>query len=215
MLDLMLERVRRARGLDEIVVATTTMEPDDEIASVAGARGAMVFRGSEEDVLSRYVGAAAFAEAEVVVRLTADCPLIDPAVIERVLGVYRTLQAPAGLVRPTDLVTNTPPHGRTYPDGMDVEVFAVEGLARADAAAVAEAQDREHVTRRFHRLPFRVAVVDLDPPAGDVRITVDDPEDLERVRAIFEDLYPGNSVFDLRDILAWLDVPAQVRPGPR
>jgi spore coat polysaccharide biosynthesis protein SpsF len=198
LLDLMLERVQRARTLDGIVLATTTAGRDDEIAAIGRSRGVVVFRGSEDDVLGRYVGAAAMAMAEVVVRLTADCPLLDPAVIDRVVMAHRAREPPA------DLVTNAPPFGRTYPDGMDVEVFTSEALVRAGAMAC-DAGDREHVTRRFHRAPFQVGVVDLDPPAGDVRITVDYAEDLELVRAIFEDLHPRGSTFSLGDVLAWLE----------
>ena len=194
---LMLERVA-PRTLDAVVVATTTAARDDEIAAVARARGALVFRGDEEDVLGRYMGAAAFAGAEVVVRLTADCPLLDRSVIDRVVTMHRSLRSQV------DLVTNAPPAGRTYPDGMDVEVFTTAALARI-AAVATDSADREHVARRFHRPPFRTAVVDLEPSAGDVRITVDYPRDLERVRAIFESLYPRNPSFRLEDILALLD----------
>jgi spore coat polysaccharide biosynthesis protein SpsF len=198
LLDLMLERVQRAVTLDEIVVATTTFERDDEIAHVARGRGATVFRGSENDVLGRYVGAASFADAQVVVRLTADCPLLDPAIVDRIVTARRTLGKDA------DLVTNAPPLDRTYPDGMDVEVFTLDALVRADALATT-IEDREHVTRRFHRAPFRSTVIDLDPPAGDVRLTVDDGEDLDTVRAIYEDLQPHNPAFGLAEMLAWLD----------
>jgi spore coat polysaccharide biosynthesis protein SpsF len=194
LLDLMLERVLRAHTLDRVVVATTCAAADDEIATVARACGALVFRGSEYDVLDRYVCAAQAAQAEVVVRLTADCPLIDPAVIDLVVREHHG-QA--------DLVTNTPPHGRSYPDGMDVEVFTARMLARADALAT-DAADREHVTRRFHRAPFHAAVIDHEPSVGDVRITVDESDDLDRVRAIFEDLYPTNPAFGLPEILEWV-----------
>jgi len=197
LLDLMLERVERAGTLDGIVVATTTLARDDELVSIARSRGVAVFRGSEQDVLSRYVGAAAYASAEVVVRLTADCPLMDPAIIDRVVAMQRVVG------ERVDLVTNAPPHGRTYPDGMDVEVVTARTLAHVHELT-ADVGDREHVTRRLHRAPFHYQTVSLDPPAGDVRVTVDYPEDLERVRAIFEDLYPRYPAFALEDVLASL-----------
>jgi len=193
----MLERVERASTLSEIVLATTTAARDDELAAIAGRRGVTVFRGSESDVLSRYVGAAAVARAELVVRLTADCPLIDPDVIDHVVRV-----AQRTLGEGVDLVTNAPHTGRTYPDGMDVEVFTVQTLTRVDELATA-AEDREHVTLRLHRAPFHHAVVDLSVPAGEVRITVDYQSDLDRVQAIFEDLYPRNPTFGLQDVLDW------------
>lgn len=198
LLDLMLERVERARTLDEIVLATTTLSRDDELAAIARRRGASVFRGSEQDVLKRYAGAAALARAELVVRLTADCPLIDPDVIDHVVRIARRT-----LGDEVDLVTNAPHSGRTYPDGMDVEVLTARTLTRVEQLAIDPA-DREHVTLRLHRAPFRHAVVDMQKPAGEVRITVDDPRDLELVRAIFEDLYPRAPTFGLQDVLDWL-----------
>lgn len=204
LLELMLERLRRARTLDGVVLATTTAARDDELAALARGCGVAVSRGSERDVLDRYSGAAQLVQAEVVVRLTADCPLLDPAVVDRMVNAHRALAAQA------DLVTNAPPRGRTYPDGMDVEVFTVDALRKA--AAVSDEYDREHVTSRFYRRPFRVCVVDLDPAAGEVRVTVDDAGDLERVKRVFEELYPRNPLFSLEDVLRFLD--ADARPTP-
>jgi len=199
LLDLMLERVERARTIDAIVVATTTLPCDDQLARIAPRRGLITVRGSEQDVLSRYVAAAEKAAADVVVRLTADCPLLDPDVIDHVVSVHRQLDGRA------DLVTNAPPSGRTYPDGMDVEVFDAGTLARLRKLATSAA-DREHVTRRLHSPPFTSKTVELAPPAGDARVTVDDVEDLERVSAIFEQLYPRNPAFGLEDVLRCLAV---------
>jgi spore coat polysaccharide biosynthesis protein SpsF len=209
LLDLMLERVQRARTLSEIVLATTELARDNELAGIAARRGIRTFRGSEADVLGRYAGAAALARADLVVRLTADCPLIDPDVIDHVVGVARRT-----LSESVQLVTNAPRSGRTYPDGMDVEVLTAQTLACLDALA-GDAADREHVTLRLHRAPFRTAVVDLGEDAGEVRITVDYQSDLDRVRAIFEDLYPRSPAFGLRDVLDWLGAqpPAQYARG--
>jgi spore coat polysaccharide biosynthesis protein SpsF len=197
LLDLMVERVNRATSLDQLVLATTTLPRDDDLAKAAQRLGMTVVRGSESDVLSRYQAAVEVTSAEVVVRLTADCPLLDPAVVDRIISVYERSGAMM------DLVTNAPPFGRTYPDGMDVEVLDARTLDRIGEMAV-NAADREHVTRRLHSPPFATEVVHLHPPAGDVRITVDDVEDLDRVRAIFEQLYPLKPDFDLQDILVSL-----------
>lgn len=197
LLDLMLERVERARALSQIVLATTTLTRDDELVAIARGRGIETFRGSEQDVLSRYVGAATAARAEVVVRLTADCPLIDPAVIDHVVAVAHDT-----LGERVDLVTNAPHAGSTYPDGMNVEVLTAQTLARVDALATA-AEDREHVTLRLYRAPFHLEVVNLSSAADDVRITVDYQEDLDLVRAVFEDLYPRMPEFGLQEVLAW------------
>jgi len=102
-------------------------------------------------------------------------------------------------------VTNGPPEGRTYPDGMDVEVFATDALARVDELAE-DPRDREHVTSRLYRPPFRMSVVDLLPPAGEVRVTVDDRSDLELIRALFTDLYPRCATFSMEDVLHWLEL---------
>jgi spore coat polysaccharide biosynthesis protein SpsF len=183
----MLDRVAAAGALDALWVATTDAPRDDPIAELARASGAGVFRGSEHDVLCRYAGAAAAARADVVVRLTSDCPLLDPAVVDRVVAALDG----------HDLATNAPPAGRTYPDGMDVEVLTRAALERADREATDPA-DREHVTRYLHHGGFDVQVVDLDRDLGDVRITVDTAEDLELVRGLLETLPAG---FSLDDVL--------------
>jgi len=195
-LQFMLKRVAHASTLDGIVVATTTAPRDDPLAEVARASGATVFRGSEQDVLARYAGAAELAQAATVVRLTADCPLLAPEVIDHVVRAYERADPPY------DLVTNAPPTGRTYPDGMDVEVFSRRTLVRADAEAI-EPADREHPTRFLHGGGFRVKVVQLPHDLGDVRITVDDERDLARVREIVAAL--PDRRFTLEDVIALLD----------
>jgi spore coat polysaccharide biosynthesis protein SpsF len=197
LLDLMLERLRGTRSLDELVVATTREARDDPIVAVAEAAGARTFRGDEADVLGRYHEAAARVDAAVVVRLTADCPIVAPDVIDRVVGAYA--ERDDGV----ELVTNAPPRGRSYPDGMDVEVFSRDALERAHAHADAPGE-REHVTPWFWREPARVVEVHLDPPHGDVRVTVDEPADLELVSGVIETLYPLDSGFTLDDVLAFL-----------
>jgi spore coat polysaccharide biosynthesis protein SpsF len=199
LLALMVERVREARAIDAVVVATTEAGADDRVAEIATGAGADVFRGSEQDVLARYVGAAAQASAGTVVRLTADCPLLAPEVIDHVVAEYERAGA--------DLVTNAPLEGRTYPDGMEVEVFSVATLAKADAAAV-EPSDREHVTLVMKRPPFSMHVVHHTPDLGAVRITIDHPEDLERVRGVYEKLAPRHPRFTMDDVIAAL------RDGP-
>jgi len=186
----MLERVRRAGTIDDVWVATSTEPRDDAIAALHDR----VFRGSEADVLARFAGAADAAGAATVVRLTADCPLITPDAVDLVVGALGASGA--------DLATNAPPHGRTWPDGTDAEAFPRAVLDRAHAAA-GDPADREHVTRWLHR-HGAVEVVDHDPPLGDVRITVDTPEDLAIVRRVLEALLPGRPQFTLDDVLAVL-----------
>jgi spore coat polysaccharide biosynthesis protein SpsF len=180
LLAIMIKRVQSAGSLDAVWVATTDNERDDPIADLALRRGAGVFRGSEVDVLARYAGAAEAARAEVVVRLTSDCPLLDPAVIDRVVGELDGYE----------LATNAPPVGRTYPDGMDVEVLTREALNRADREATVP-EDREHVTRHLHSGGFSVRAVHLDRDLGDVRVTVDTADDFELVAWLLKTLPPG------------------------
>jgi spore coat polysaccharide biosynthesis protein SpsF len=187
----MLDRVALAGTIDHVWVATTDDPRDDPVAALAEGSGHPVFRGSEQDVLSRFAGAAEAAGAGTVVRLTGDCPLITPDAIDLVVGALGASGA--------DLATNAPPEGRTWPDGVDAEAFPRAALDRAHATAT-EPPDREHVTRWFHT-HARVEPVHHDPPIGDVRITVDTPEDLALVRRVLETLVPDNPHFTLDDVL--------------
>lgn len=137
MLGHQIDRLRKVRFADQIVIATSVEPPDDAIVNLCIAYGVAVFRGSQNDVLSRITGAATQHAADVVVRLTADCPLIDPAVIDHVISVY--LEAPSQRL----YVSNT--LERTYPRGMDTEVFSIELLKEINQMAWSP-HDREHVT---------------------------------------------------------------------
>jgi spore coat polysaccharide biosynthesis protein SpsF len=191
----MLDRVALAGTIDAVWVATTDHPRDDPVAELAAAAGHPVFRGSEDDVLARFEGAAAASGAGTVVRLTGDCPLITPDAIDLVVGALGASGA--------DLATNAPPVGRTWPDGVDAEAFPRAALHRAFTEAT-DQPDREHVTRWFHH-HARVETVHHDPPLGEVRITVDTHEDLARVRHVLETLLPQNPQFTLDDVLAVLE----------
>lgn len=192
LLAIMLERVRAFADIDAVTVATTTLDRDNPIAELARDQGVDVFRGSEDDVLSRFVGAAEEAHAATVVRLTADCPLIVPEAVAAVTTALDEHRA--------DLATNAPPTGRTWPDGFDAEAFTRGALQRLDAVATAP-EDREHVTRGFHVHPqFTVQEVHLPEDLGSLRLTVDTAEDLDRVRRILELLGDGPS--GMPDVLA-------------
>jgi spore coat polysaccharide biosynthesis protein SpsF len=190
----MIGRLERCPELDQIVVATTTNPRDDPISALARSMNIACVRGSEQDVLCRVLAAAQLCRAELVVRTTADCPLIDPAVVSRVIAAFH--QDP-----PVDYCSNFL-EPRTYPDGMDVDVLPLRVLARADQLAT-KAKDREHVTSYIYRHPerFRLRAVTLDPPHGDVRMTVDTPEDLKSVRWIFEELGEGCGLADILGLL--------------
>jgi spore coat polysaccharide biosynthesis protein SpsF len=188
-LELLLRRLARARELDEIVVATSTEPSDDPVEREAERLSARVLRGSLTDVLGRYLEASAATGADAVVRITADCPLMDPGVVDLVVRAWRESGA--------DYVTNTL-EPRSYPDGLDVEVITVEALRRAGELAKS-ATEREHVTPYIRRHPeaFAIQGVHLDPPHGDVRMTLDTPEDLEVLTGLVGQVGPDGTMEDL------------------
>jgi spore coat polysaccharide biosynthesis protein SpsF (cytidylyltransferase family) len=189
-----LRRLGRASTVDRVVLATSEEPADDALEELASSVGVDVHRGPRDDVLTRIAGAAAGHDGPIV-RITADCPLIDPGVVDDVVGLFERTPGCA-------YASNVEP--RTYPDGMDVEVVAAAALA----AAHAEVKDpfaREHVTTAIRADPQRfpsASLVHEGEDLGDVRWTVDHPEDLEFVRAIVERL--GRRC-GYRDVLALLD----------
>lgn len=198
LLEYQIERLRRAARAHEIVIATTTNPSDDVLVAFCRQRGVKVYRGSELDVLSRYYGAAKAFGADVVVRVTSDCPVIDPAVVDQVIGHYLDHRDEY------DYVSNT--QVRSFPRGMDAEVFSMEALELAYREGRLD-YEREHVTPFLYRHPerFRVGQWVFPENRGDERWTVDTPEDFELLRRIIEALYPGKPEFTLADILQLLD----------
>ncbi len=175
-LDWVVGRASRATTLDDVVVATSLDPTDDPLAEHCAARGFAVHRGSLGDVLDRYHGAASEFHADLVVRITADCPLVDPGVVDRVVEAHRD----SGSTYTANRLP--PPHPRTWPVGLDVEVVEATALEWAWREARRPHQ-REHVMPWFYEDPgrFPVTVVDSPLPAGDARWTVDTPADLEAV----------------------------------
>jgi len=195
MLTRMLERVKRAKKLDVIVVATTDKPEDDATAQIAEKAGVGVFRGDEQDVLDRCYKAAREASADIVVRLTGDCPLHDPAVIDEVVEHFLT---------GTLDYTHTPAN---YPEGLDTEVFSFTALERAWKNATLPSE-REHVTPYIRNHPelFRIDR-EWRSGSGDyskMHWSVDTQDDFNFVTKIFEQLYPVNSSFNKGDVLALL-----------
>jgi spore coat polysaccharide biosynthesis protein SpsF len=196
LLEHQMERMRRARLLDEVVVATSTRPADDAIEHVATARGFAAWRGPEQDVLARYAGAAAAYGADPVVRMTMDCPLIDPDVIDRVVDAY--------LGGAFDLVANN--LEPTFPHGLDLEVFSAAALDTADREA-GTPFEREHVTPFIRERPRRFRLGNVRSPRDlhHLRWTVDYPEDLDLIRVVYEELYREGGLFTTADVLALLD----------
>ena len=192
-----IERLNRARRLGRIVVATSDQASDDVLAACLDRAGVAVFRGPLNDVLARFIGAMdAFGAVATVVRLTADCPLADPVVIDDTLALHAASGA--------DYTSNTPAR-RSYPKGLDVEVFKAEAL-RTAARETADPYDREHVTPFLYRRPerFRIAGLEQAADEGEVRWTVDRPDDLDFVRAVYAGLYGPHPAFTSDDVRAFV-----------
>jgi spore coat polysaccharide biosynthesis protein SpsF len=199
----MIERLRRARTLDAIVIATTEEASSDPIEELARELGVGCFRGSEDDVLGRVLGAARAHDAELIVETTGDCPLIDPGVVDLVVERFRD----GGV----DYCSNT--LERTYPRGMDVQAFPFAVLEEV-AGLTDDPADREHVSLYIYEHPERYrlrSVRSERPDTGEIRLTVDTPDDLALVRAVFDELLPKDPAFGLDAILALLDERPELR----
>jgi spore coat polysaccharide biosynthesis protein SpsF len=198
MLARQLERIRRAKRIDALVVATSDARSDDAIESLCVTLGVACFRGPLHDVLARFAGAArAQRERHVhVVRLTGDCPLSDPELIDAVVELH--------VARGADYTSNT--LERRYPDGLDVEAMRLAALCAAQREATSPAQ-REHVTPYLYEHPERFALASLrcERALGHLRWTVDEPADLRFVQRVYAELHLGNPGFGWRDVLALVE----------
>jgi spore coat polysaccharide biosynthesis protein SpsF len=224
MLVRVVERARRAKTVDEVIVATTSDPLDEAIEKLCRERGYACYRGSVQDVLDRYYQAALVFKAAVVVRLTADCPIIDDLVIDETVNAF--LGRPAGETEPLsgrfedipyDFAANRlpPPWKRTYPIGLDTEVCSFPALEIAWREAKLPHQ-REHVMPFLYEdftesqetaSRFRVRLVNHIPDYGRLRWTVDTQEDLDLVREIYRR-------FKQRDDFSWHDVLALFKREP-
>lgn len=193
----LVERLKRVKYGSKLVVATTRERRDFPIVDLMQKEGIRVIRGSEEDVLSRYLLAARELDAKIIVRITADCPLIDPAIIDGAIHLFLKAKPPC------DYLSNT--LERTYPRGMDVEVFSRKALERAnrDASSMSE---REHVTLYLYRHPelFTLRGFCYKENFSHLRLTVDTKDDFFLIKKIVEFLYPKNPHFRLEDMLELL-----------
>lgn len=194
----MVERVQMAALAGTVVVATTTDAADDPIEALCASEGLACFRGDANDLLDRHYQAGQRYDAEAVVKIPSDCPLIDPAVIDRVLGVYL---AHPGIY---DYVSNL--HPATYPDGNDVEVMPMAALETAWREATRDFE-REHTTPYFWENPGRFRLANVPWESGldysmSHRWTIDYEEDYRFIHAVYDALYASNPRFGLDDVLA-------------
>lgn len=209
MLAQIVRRAAQARLLDGVMVATTLDARDDVVADLARERGWTCVRGSENDVLDRYYQAARHVNADHVVRVTGDCPLIDPAVLDHVIAAYHCA-APRVDYASNALV-------RSYPHGLDVEVFSFAALERAWQEDHNGAW-REHVTPYLYRHPELFTLLDVVNPTNyaQYRVTVDTPQDFELIQRIYE--YFGHGNFTWHEVVSvleahpdWLDINRDVK----
>ncbi len=200
MLARVIRRTRRAGLLENAVVATTTSSQDDPVVAECRRLDVPWFRGNEHDVLDRYFSAAEAFRAEGIVRITSDCPLIDPGLIDRVIGAF--------LANRPDYASNF--LERTYPRGLDNEMMTFDGLAQAWLDAERPYQ-RVHVTPYFYENPdlFRLFPVKHDCNLSDRRWTVDTPDDMQFARAIYA-RFGGDDQFTWQEVLQLLEAEPQL-----
>ncbi len=175
-LEYVISQVKNSKKVDQIIIATTSLKDDDVVVDISEKNGCEVFRGSEDDVLDRYFQCARKFELDVIVRVTSDCPLIDPQVIDQIIGEYESGSF--------DYVTNTFP--RTFPKGLDVEVFSRETLDKMWKNAELPSE-REHVTQFvFDNNEFRIGNVKNNVDLSYMRWTLDERKDFEFLVSIIK-----------------------------
>lgn len=187
------DRIKRAMGIDEVIIATTELPKDDAVVEEAKRLGVKFSRGSEEDVLSRYYYAAKENNSDVVVRITSDCPLIDSKVSSDIIEFF------LNNIEKYDYVSNT--LERTYPRGIDTEVFTFKALEKAFAEASSK-REREHVTPYIwdNVKLFRIYQFKNPIDYSDYRWTLDTSEDLELIRKIYS--YFMDNSFNMMDVIS-------------
>lgn len=197
-----LTRAAKIAGVDEVVTATTDLPADDIIVEKSESYGFKACRGSESDVLHRYFQAARQTKAGLVVRITSDCPLIDPQQSSRVVAAFKENLLSK---QPADYAANQLVH--RLPRGLDTEICTFEALRLAHREAT-EPEDREHVTLFIYRHLefFRLLEVNYEgPDLSHHRWTLDTPEDFKLIEAVYQALYPKNPDFGMQDVLDFLD----------
>ncbi len=195
LLGYLIDRVNNSRKIDDLVIATSVRESDDVIAAYCASHHVKCYRGSEDDVLSRYIEAAILNNADYIVRICSDSPLIDPAMLDEMVDEF-LLNVPL-----YDYLSNT--INQTYPLGMNAEIFSFGALQEAHLKGTLPCE-REHVTPYIYGHPdrFKIGHKNLQTNLSKLRLTVDVAEDFVLVKCIIERLYPSNPNFGLSDILA-------------
>ena len=205
LLQYMLERVSKSKYLNQIVIATTTNPADDIIELFARQTGYPVYRGSESDVLDRFYKTAIQFKADIIVRFCSDCPIIDPAVVDKIIGIFLANKAKIALV------CNKMPF--TYPDGFDTEVCSLTTLEYVWQRAQSS-YDKEHVFTFLYRNPELFPIINVEFEGGDLfhthRFTLDYEADFHCIKAVIDNLYGNNPLFGLYDILKLTQLKPQI-----
>ncbi len=206
-LELMLERLSKSRLIDEIVVATTCLKEDDIIFDWCKKIGFNVFRGSELDCLDRHYQVGKKFNADYVCKITPDCPLIDPNIVDKVIEFC------LNNLKFFDYVSNA--HPSSYPDGLDIEIMPISILKTAWEQSI-NSLEREHTTTYIWTRPKKFRIGNIKMPGNEnlfvtERWTLDYPEDFEFIKKIYEHLYTKKSFFYMDDILKFLDEHPEIR----
>jgi len=193
----LVERLKVVESIDVIVLATTTNHTDEIMAAYASSIGIEVFRGDENDVMGRVINAGKSVNADVIVEITGDCPIIDPQIVEQAIRLYRG--------NTYDYVGNQ--HVRSYPDGMDVQVFALETLIKSELMT-SKPLDREHVTLHIRNNPQLFSHLNLVAPPEqhwpDLGLTLDEQSDFDLLKVIIENFHDKNPLFSCLDVVRFL-----------
>jgi spore coat polysaccharide biosynthesis protein SpsF len=198
LLEHFINRLKRVKSADQIVIATTINDIDNQIVDLCKKLDISYYRGSEEDVLGRYYEAAVEYGGDIIIRITSDCPVIDPEVVDSLINFY------TNNIEKYDYVSNT--LKRTYPQGMDSEIISFDILKEAHLNAY-DPFDREHVTPFIRSRPSRYCLHNIEHSTNlsNYRLTVDTSEDLDLVKKIFKELFFTNHKFTMRDILSVME----------
>ena len=206
LLEFQIKRVQESKNIDDIIVATTSNVNDDEIEEFCIKKGIKFYRGSENDVLSRYYECAKHNNIKTIVRLTADCPLIDPIIIDKVIDIFVKDKA--------DYSSNTvSPETSSWPDGSDVEVFSFQALERAHKESYKD-EDREHVTFYFWKdrtNGFKITQLNNSEDWSKYRFTVDYKEDYEVLGLIYKEIIKRNIFGHVNEIINILNERPDIR----
>ena len=196
------ERLKRVESIRQIIIATSDQPQDDRIEAFCAKNGFPVFRGSENDVLDRFYHAAKTGDADAIIRVTADCPLIDPGLVQKLIVVFKKTGSDY-----CSIGTGAPASGKNdfnrYPDGLDAEIFRMEALESAWINAI-EPSHREHVTPYIWRNSdkFKIGIMECDTgDFSEYRWTLDNLEDFQLIKWIYEELYDKNPSFEMQDVL--------------